>query len=541
MSININFKSPDAIVRRAVNLVCQGNSRDALTVLTKIGFDDVQKIKIEKAFQEIESRTDAPCLHQCITQILRENINAALHQEAWSKTPSTSRFPLTSFILRTPPEILDTIFCNLFAKDILSCGQSCKQLNHATRNEVIWEKIYQRDFLHCYPLKTPFSEVFQVYKKRYEKHKNIQNSVYSLNVLGNHNNSISCTFCDSEKLYSGCDGGVIKVWDLKTGNCSQILNGTEGRVTAIYAVGGKIYSGSCNGNITIWDLEKGGGNFVTLSGGGMVKAFAVWNDKLYAGFGTGAIKIWDLKTQAFLKTLRSSGPGINSFVIDGSKLYLGSQESSIQIWDLEKEVCLKDALEGHENGVNFLAVYGKELYSSSKDGAVRRWNLEARECRQVFKGRGNSADNLAFLGDKMFVSCWNQIQVWSIETGKVLNTLPQYNAVNKLVVSHGKLYLGGDGCAIKVMAFRGDYCVILEQIAQLFRNNHDNATHLAELRFSGMSRSRKDRVFEELFSIPPFLPNLCLENLDQRRLYWRNSPSERRAQAIENHLAKNKA
>ena len=56
------------------------------------------------------------------------------------------------------------------------------------------------------------------------------------------------------RLASGSDDGMIKIWDLATGECVATLEGHDDTVISVAVLeGGRLASGSADNTIKIWD------------------------------------------------------------------------------------------------------------------------------------------------------------------------------------------------------------------------------------------------------------------------------------------------
>lgn len=70
-----------------------------------------------------------------------------------------------------------------------------------------------------------------------------------------------------DRLISGSDDYLIKVWDLESGECLKTLKGHEDSVTCFEWYNDKLISGSWDSNIRVWDINLKQNECVkTLSG-----------------------------------------------------------------------------------------------------------------------------------------------------------------------------------------------------------------------------------------------------------------------------------
>ena len=178
---------------------------------------------------------------------------------------------------------------------------------------------------------------------------------------------------------------TIKIWDLKSGECLNTLEGNTSSVIAISPDGKYIVFGSfLDDTIKIWDL-KSGECLNTLEGNTpFAKSVAISPDGKYIVFGSlwDDIKIWDLKSGECLNTLEGHTSSVESVEIspDGKYIVSGSNDSTIKIWDLKSGECL-NTLEGHTDLINSVAISpdGKYIVSGSNDSTIKIWDLKSGE------------------------------------------------------------------------------------------------------------------------------------------------------------------
>jgi F-box and WD-40 domain protein CDC4 len=81
------------------------------------------------------------------------------------------------------------------------------------------------------------------------------------NVLVGHLASVRCLEIKGDILVSGSYDKTAKVWSISKGECLYTLHGHVSQIYAIAFDGKRIATGSLDTSIRIWDLENG---YVTL-------------------------------------------------------------------------------------------------------------------------------------------------------------------------------------------------------------------------------------------------------------------------------------
>jgi WD40 repeat protein len=197
------------------------------------------------------------------------------------------------------------------------------------------------------------------------------------------------------------DDKTIRVWNLESGQCIQILKGHTGTITCVSVTPDGIRAVS------------GSGDFM--------------ND--YRGFENKkadiTLRVWDLESAQCLKILTGHTLEIScvSITPDGRCAISGSKDNTIRVWDLERGLCLW-ILQGHNDEVESISISpdGRRAVSVSKDKTLRIWNLESGECLLIeTKLKDKSVASMISNG-RCVVSSADSMKVLDIESGQCLKT-----------------------------------------------------------------------------------------------------------------------
>ncbi|KAF7554441.1 hypothetical protein G7Z17_g2906 [Cylindrodendrum hubeiense] len=213
------------------------------------------------------------------------------------------------------------------------------------------------------------------------------------------------TFSQQFQQLATCSSDrTIKIWELSTGNCLNVLKGHTGSVTQVVFSPFKdtqaLASSAYDHTVKIWDTEHGN-CLLTLEGHTDVVttvAFSKDGRQLASGSYDETVKIWNAVTGACLRTLEGHTSTVNSVAYSlgqsVQQLASGSTDGQIKIWDPARGTCLK-TLEGH--GACLLTLEGhifpllslvftadnQQLASSAGDGMVKIWDVESGKCLQT--------------------------------------------------------------------------------------------------------------------------------------------------------------
>lgn len=204
---------------------------------------------------------------------------------------------------------------------------------------------------------------------------------------------------DGKTLLTGGGDGIIRVWDLASGQLQRTLTGhTNSTYMAEFSPNEKLLASSSRDTTArIWDFASGRelhklGGFHCA-----VKAVAFSpNGKTVAAVGNdGMLKLWDVKTARELKSLvHSESPDVDTGIYS--------------------VVFSKN---------------GKQIYAGNGDGTISEWNAATGEETDVWKAHIDAVMALAFSSDyRLLVSTGNYeatMKLWDVATKHELNAFAE--------------------------------------------------------------------------------------------------------------------
>lgn len=243
-----------------------------------------------------------------------------------------------------------------------------------------------------------------------------------------------------EALYEASDDyeSVVKVWDLETGTCKQVIKGHTDWILAVdYSSNGNLVATGCrDSSVKIWDVLSGECiqtndyhtervNTVTFNKASTLLASA-GDDK--------TILLYDLESRQLVHELRSHTDYVRSVCFSPDDRYLisGSYDYEIKVWDVASGACLR-TLSGHSNwvrSVNFSSD-GRFIASSGDDQTIKIWEASSGRCLRTLKGYSHIFLALAIHQSGQFFvtgSMDSTIRLWDIDTGTCIGSFESDSA-----------------------------------------------------------------------------------------------------------------
>ena len=192
---------------------------------------------------------------------------------------------------------------------------------------------------------------------------------------------------DDAQIVSGSRNKTVKIWDVRSGKCTQILKGHNNCVNsvAISLDGKTVVSGS-------WDKT---------------------------------VKVWDIRSDKWVKTLRGHDDWVMSVVIgrDDKMVVSGSKDKTVNIWDIRSGFFSSflfsqyRKLYGQYYRVNSLVISSndKVVVSGSDDKTLMIYYRVSGKRTQILKGHRMDVKSVAMSSDntKIFSgSCDGTVKVW---------------------------------------------------------------------------------------------------------------------------------
>ena len=243
----------------------------------------------------------------------------------------------------------------------------------------------------------------------------------------------------TQLAFSISDGdGTVEIREAATGkNINTIVGHLDGVQSIVFSPDGTQLAASLSGSgVKLWEIETGKQVSTFSEKVKTAKSVAFSPDGMTLASthpGTlGGIKLWDIETGRNIATLQGSRGRVWSvaFSPDGARLASGSEDKNVKLWDVDTGENTA-TLRGHTDEVHSVAFSpdGMKLASGSEDKTVKLWDVETGRNIATLEGHIGEVWSVAFSPDGTKLasgSADKTVRLWEAETGKNIATLEEH-------------------------------------------------------------------------------------------------------------------
>ena len=282
----------------------------------------------------------------------------------------------------------------------------------------------------------------------YDTDSDKEPALLTTDMGGVHNVSFSP---NGQILASGCEDGLIRLWDVRTGEHKETFIAEHGRsLRVLFSRDGDTLASWGSYEVNLWDVATSTHRKATReyedfdcinasinAGGGTLASIDNRNNfvRLLDGIIGGkkmrdpTIRLLDVITGKEDKKLRGHTKDVKSvtFSPDGRTLASGSADKTVRLWDVATGQHQK-TLKGHRKSIDSIAFSadGRLLATASRDETVRVWDVLTGTHQKTFEGHTAAVKGVTFNPDGQTIVSWSNdqtIRLWDVETGEFKKTL----------------------------------------------------------------------------------------------------------------------
>ncbi len=262
--------------------------------------------------------------------------------------------------------------------------------------------------------------------------------------LVGHTDSITAVALHGDKAFTGSRDGTTKAWDVHSGQCLCTFTGHTAEILNVAASDDKVVTGSNDETVKVWDIKSGhclytfqgfSTKFRTHSRG---NAFVLLDNKVFVGCLDGTTKVWDINNGHCLQIFWGHSKPVSAIAVEGDILVTGSVDKTVRTWDMRSGLCLR-ILAGHTDRVTAVAIDRDKIISGSADHSVKTWDRESGNCLRTLSGYNIFCVDTIGLWGNTIIACSEEIEIWDINTGQLLNTFHDQEYFSACAISCDKI------------------------------------------------------------------------------------------------------
>ncbi len=244
---------------------------------------------------------------------------------------------------------------------------------------------------------------------------------------------------DGQTVATGT-GSALRLWDAQTGRAIRALPVFLGIDSLAFSPdGARLISGGHDSLVRFWNARNGFSVGLPLRGhtdAVRSVAFSPNGRRVAAGGEDGTLRLWDAETGNPIGAPMTGHTGsVNSIVFsrDGRRLVSAGSDGTLRLWDGETGASIGAPLTGHISSVRRVAISpdGRRIVSASTDNTLRLWDwLVAEPIGDALKGHTGAVYGLAFSPDGRRLasgSADGTVRLWNA---------PARNSTNVLLRGH---------------------------------------------------------------------------------------------------------
>ncbi|KAF9901683.1 hypothetical protein EC991_005787 [Linnemannia zychae] len=247
-------------------------------------------------------------------------------------------------------------------------------------------------------------------------------------------------FSPSGQQFASASGTTIRIREISTGATVFTLNEHAFSITdlAFSPNGSQLASSSQDKSIRLWDLVSGKQGLIFGGNHSPVMCIAFSPDasscRLVSGHTDFNLYLWDTTTGELTRRITGHTSSIScvAFSHDGQLIASSGADATVRLWSARTGVQLS-VLEGHAfvvESVAFAPLDPQQIASCSSDGTVRLWDMKMAESRVRSQEESREVSSVAYSPDGQHIVSGGSdktVWQWDVSTGESWPLMVDYS------------------------------------------------------------------------------------------------------------------
>jgi WD40 repeat protein/tRNA A-37 threonylcarbamoyl transferase component Bud32 len=222
---------------------------------------------------------------------------------------------------------------------------------------------------------------------------------------------------------------AVIMWDLATGRNLRHFEGHNAYSATFSPDGRYAVSGGIGRVLTLWDIATGKEIRTLVGHRNPVQkvAFSPDGKRILSSGWEQSVRLWDVATGQEIRTFAGHENYVYgaAYSPNGRWALTGSLDQTLKLWEIEPFREIR-AFAGHTAGINTVTFSpdGRFALSSSADDTLRVWDIATGFELQRLPLKGVFCASPSWDGKLILSSRYADLKLWSIETGKVIRSIP---------------------------------------------------------------------------------------------------------------------
>eukprot|EP01132_Coremiostelium_polycephalum_P004109 gene4109-5141_t len=279
-----------------------------------------------------------------------------------------------------------------------------------------------------------FRDYKSLYKKRHIIEKNWKKGICSVQTLYGHQDGVWGVQFHKNLLVSGCEDGVMKVWDINEGECLNTLIGHNDVVNSFHFEGNRIVSGSDDSTLKMWDPITGKCLNTFYGHTGSVWMLEFKDNWLISGGDDRVVRIWDMNTGKMVQNLIGHVGRIYYIQMGENLVVSGAQDKSCRVWDIRCGQAVHNMVSN--SPVHCLQVNGNlwngggdwSVASGHNNGSISVWNMRTGSLQAMLSNPlCCPVWHIQFRKNVIYTSSCNDLHAWNLNLAVPSTSSPTFS------------------------------------------------------------------------------------------------------------------